>query len=267
MKEFDVKQVIKYDKDKTKNKRGDYGKSSDKSPRFEELDYLRYNLNNRRDKIILIGVGFAGLRIEEFVQNRLAWMYWEILENGEKKMRVLRIRIPEQDKEIVNPNSKLPWSPKTKQSIRSTYILDETLAETFMNFYQEHPKGISELFKTKKTESVCRNISSYIIAVQWLEILREYHRKKLLEKYKGVEIAQSQIEEELDKIRSRKYPKSRLSAHAFRSAYENLLFYRYKISLDISSSILGHTPKIAEAHYIAKTEKNIELKLGSQLMK
>lgn len=228
------------------NARGKYGKSADKSLEFEELEFLRYGLEDKKERLILIATAYAGLRIGELVQCRKEWLRWDVLVSGEDKLRVLAIDIPEKTRNILNLYSN--WNPKTK-SKRTTYIIDENLAELFYGFYMDNPKGISELFKSKNHKSICRNISTYIIGTKFLKYLIEFHRSN------GKE------EDEIKEIRSK------LSSHPLRSTYENLLFYKYKISIDISASILGHSEEVAKKHYISKSRGNIKNRLAQQIMR
>ena len=251
-----------------KNKpRGSYGKSKDKALSTDELNYLTFELHNDRDRVILIGNAYGGMRIGEFIQCRLSWLEWTTLDDGNNKMHVLAIKIPHEDKNIVNLNSKVLWSPKTHDSCRTTYIIDENFAQQFYSFYKKNPRGICECFKSKDHKSIERNISAYIIAVRWLKLLRNYHRDILIKKYNDIDINKDEFEDELDKKRSRKYKNARLSAHALRSTYENLLFYKYNLDIELSAVILGHTPEIARKHYISKSDKNIQMKLSQVLLK
>lgn len=248
VKEFDTKKIEAYEKNKDKIKRGKYGKSSEKALSFPELDYLRYNLDEIKERIILIGNAYTGMRIEEFIQCRKEWIRFDILEHDGKKLRVLAIDIPEEDKNITNLYS--TWRPKTRNA-RTTYIIDELLAQEFYNYYKLHPKGISEEFKSKKVKSIARNISTYIIGEKFLKLLWDYHKKE------EPDISQ----DKLKKLR----PK--LSAHPLRSTFENLLYFRYDVSLDIAADILGHSIEIAQEHYIAKTQGNIKHKLAMKVIK
>jgi integrase len=238
------------------NARGKYGKASEKALTFDELDYLRHNIENRREKIILIGLAYAGLRISEFVQCRKMWLSWKVLQNSEgKKLKALSINIPIKDRDVVNKH--LEWNPKTKSS-RTTYILDEVMGELFMQFYNDHPDGIKELFKSKLKKSIATNISVYIIGVKFLNYLQNYHSEKLLsENTWNIQ----QTEQKIQEVR----PK--LSSHPLRSTFENLLYYKYSVSLDIAASMLGHSVDIAKKHYLAETKENIAGKLGNQIIK
>ena len=239
-------------------KRNKYGKSSEKALSFEELDYLKFNLQELRDRILLIGSAYAGLRIGELVQCRLEWLRWDMLTNADgKQMRVLAIDIPKESRNILNLYE--IWRPKTKTE-RTTYILDEVLAQTFILFYQEHPKGIGELFKSKKTKSLIKNLSSYVIAVRFKKMLQQYH----IENFKTIsngKLSQDELKTKAQEIRSK------LSAHPLRSTYENLLFYKYKVPLDICASLLGHSEEIARKHYVSKSTGNIKHKLGEHVIK
>lgn len=231
-----------------------YGSAADKALSFEELEYLRYNIQDHRNRVILIGTAFGGMRITELIQCRKAWCRWDTLEaNGEKK-RVLAIDIPIEDKNIVNKHMK-DWRIKTYnkwkvsgQLKRTTYILDETLATEFMLFYNERPDGISTLFKSKKEKSIARNISSYIISVIFKDVLLRFHMENDLTKEKALEL------------------RPKLSAHPLRATYENLLFYKYKVSIDIAAELLGHSPEIARQHYLSNSTGNIKNKLAQELI-
>lgn len=230
------------------NPRGKYGKSSEKALTFDELDYLRYNIESRREKIILIGTAFAGMRISEAIQCRKEWIRWDTLQTGDKKLRVLAIDIPAECKDILNLYA--VWRPKTKQS-RTTYILDENLSESFHSYYIDNPKGLSEEFKSKVLASISRNISNYIIGEKFLKMLHKFHK----------EANPEMQEEKMLELR----PK--LSAHPLRSTCENLLFYKYRVSLDIAASILGHSEEIARKHYVSKSNSNIKNKLAQEVLK
>lgn len=238
------------------NARGKYGKSSEKALTFPELDYLRYHIEDKREKIILIGLAYAGLRISEFVQCRKMWLNWEVLENKEgKKLRALAINVPQEDRDIINQYKE--WQPKTKTK-RTTYILDEIMSEIFMQFYTEHPRGIGELFKSKNHLSICRNISIYVIGVKFLGYLQTYHEEELKKQNRWTkEEIEIKIQEERPK----------LSSHPLRSTFENLLYYKYSVTLDVAASMLGHSVDIAKKHYLAETKENIKGKLGNQVIK
>jgi integrase len=237
-----------------KNERTKYGKSSEKALTFPELDFLRYNLESRREKIILIGTAFAGMRIAELIQCRKTWMRWHTLESADGKMRVLAIDIPQEDRDIFNKYSF--WKPKTKTG-RTTYIFDETLAEIFVSYYSDNVDGISVEFKSKNLKSISRNISMYVIGTRFLGLLYKFHSEEAFKIEKNEDLV-------AEKVRS---IRPKLSAHPLRSTFENLLFYKYKIDLDISASILGHSPEIARKHYVSKTQSNIEHKLAMQVIK
>lgn len=240
------------------NQRKKYGKSSDKALSFQELDFLRYHIEDIKEKTILIGTAFSGMRISELVQCRLSWLRWDILENRNgKKLRVLAIDIPGETKDIFNKYRL--WSPKTKKS-RTTYILDETLAESFKLFYETYPDGISKLFKSKNMKSIIRNISIYTIGIKFLSYLHQYHTEELNKTY-GSKLSIQEIMKKVFEIR----PK--LSAHPLRSTYENVLFDRYDVSIDIVARIMGHTVEIAQKHYIANTKENTKNKLANQILK
>ena len=237
-----------------KSKKGiKYSKSADKALTFEELEYLQYNINNIRERIILIGLAFAGLRIGELVQCRKDWLRWDVLDSGDKKKRVLAIDIPSQDRNILNKY--MLWTPKTKTE-RTTYILDELLSQTFFDYYMNNNNGISSEFETKNLLHLNRNISVYIVGTKFLKYLYKYHKQKYYEEHKQ--------EIDIDKL---KKIRSKLSAHPLRSTYENLLFYKYKVSIDVASSILGHSEDIAKKHYVSKSRSNIKNKLAQEILK
>ncbi len=227
--------------------RGKYGKSAEKALTFDELDYLRYNLESRRDKIVLIGLAFAGKRISELIQCRKDWLRWDTLQAGDKKLRVLAIDIPKECKDIFNLYGH--WRPKTKLA-RTTYILDENLAELFHSYYIDHPKGISEEFNSVVLKSISRNISTYTIGSKFLKLLIKFHKEA------NPELS----DEKINEIR----PK--LSSHPLRSTFENLLFYKYRVSIDICANILGHSPEVAKKHYISKSTGNIKNKLAQEVL-
>lgn len=229
-----------------------YGSSFEKALSFEELDFLRFNVQKHRDRIILIGTAFAGLRISELIQTRKEWLRWDNLESGGKIKRVLAIDIPIEDRNILNKYK--VWKVKTYkkwldrgQKTRTTYILDEVLATEFIMFFEKFD-GIGEFFKTKNQDSIRRNISMYIIGTNFKKLLIEYH------------IKQNITEEKAEELR----PK--LSAHPLRATYENLLFYRHGIDIGIAAELLGHSEEVAKKHYLSNSRGNVKNKLAKQIL-
>jgi integrase len=231
-----------------------YGSSAEKVLSLEEREYLVNNIHVHLDRVILIGTAYAGLRIEELVQCRKTWLRWEVLSFNDKKKRVLAIRVPIEDKNIVNKYCK-NWKIKTHNywlnrgiRYRDTYILDENLATEFMLFYYSNPEGISAKFKSKNSKSISQNISMYRIGVIFLKKLQEFHYSRGLELNQILEL------------------RTKLSAHPLRATYETFLFYEKNISIDIASQLLGHSEETAKKHYIKNSNQNIQNKLAKQIL-
>ena len=118
------------------NQRGKYGKSKDKALTYTERTNLINNIENTKDRVILIGGAYAGLRQGELVQCRKDWLEWK--EFGDKK--VLAINIPGECRNLKNKYG--VWKPKTRRS-RTTYIFDLGLAREFYNYFNDNELGIN----------------------------------------------------------------------------------------------------------------------------
>jgi len=118
------------------NVRKKYGKSKDKALSYTERENLIDNLENTRDRVILILGAYAGMRQGEIIQCRKEWLDWK--DFGKKK--VLAINIPAECRNIKN---KLElWRPKTRRE-RTTYIFDVGLAREIYNFFKDNSLGVN----------------------------------------------------------------------------------------------------------------------------
>lgn len=144
--------------------RGKYGRAKDKALTHTERKNLINNLDNTRDRAILIAGAYAGMRQGEIVQCRKSWL--EFQEFGVKK--VLAIKIPSECRDLGN-KLKL-WRPKTRRP-RTTYLFDMGLAREFFNYFNDNeegirmdPRNLSEYrVKIKMGDIIGRKISSHCL--------------------------------------------------------------------------------------------------------
>jgi len=203
------------------NKRKAYGSSKDKSITYTERENLINNLENTRDRVILIAGAYAGMRQGEIVQCRLDWLEWQNYNN----IKILAINIPDETRDLKN-KLKL-WRPKTKRP-RTTYIFDSMLAREFYNFFKDNPKGINLCERNlseyrvkiimgnmigRKISSHClrAGATNYLIKEIGLDvgdastILGHRDERTTLDHYKG--LSKSNTEANINKILNSKYNK------------------------------------------------------------
>lgn len=111
------------------------GASKDKALEPRERELLEKNIKDTKHLIIFFLGCYAGLRVSEMIQCRLAWLEWVHI----KEKKVLAINIPESDNDIKNKRKK--WTPKTKYK-RTTYIFDPDKAASVYFWFDNHEDGL-----------------------------------------------------------------------------------------------------------------------------
>lgn len=155
-----------------------YGSSKEKALTIREMDFLERNLEDTKNRIILIGLAYAGLRQGELYQCRKSWLHWQDTESGE---RILAVNIPNEDRNIKN---KLQiWRPKTRRE-RTTFIMRQDLGKEFYNFFKENSKGIDidpnmiSMYRVKKQMGDMlerKNISGHALRASYVTYMKHVY--------------------------------------------------------------------------------------------
>lgn len=209
-----------------------------------EQDILNNNeyVFNQKHIIAFYLMTYAGLRRDEVVQCRKSWLEPSQMDiNGHVK-NILKINIPYKDNDI-RKGGNWKWKAKTRNSERTTIILEDHIAMYVKSYFDANKNGIG--------------ISAdYLYAV--VAGKTKQHRFSFKNRLQNMPYLSKSEKERLMNI----------SPHSLRSTYAFYLKEEYNFPNDIIKDLLGHgDSRIIEKHYFQRTSQGLELSIKNYLKK